>query len=109
MIVNGVMQALGSNRSDIEEAVTQSHQKAQALSVPVQLAFGDDRLTVTVPKANGEPSAGEVWLCPVSRAVADLPYAVVRRHAYDDPLPDWLEDDVAAAARALLRGFGERA
>lgn len=45
----------------------------------------------------------------VNRAVADLPYAVVRRHAYDDPLPDWLEFDVAAAARAMLESFGERA
>jgi AcrR family transcriptional regulator len=45
----------------------------------------------------------------VGRAVADLPYAVVRRHAYDDPLPDWLESDVAAAARALLQSFGEGA
>jgi AcrR family transcriptional regulator len=43
----------------------------------------------------------------VSRAVADLPYAVVRRHAHDDPLPAWLESDVAAAARALLRSYGE--
>jgi AcrR family transcriptional regulator len=41
----------------------------------------------------------------VARAIADLPYAVVRRHAYDDPLPAWLEEDVAAAARALLTGF----
>jgi len=41
-----------------------------------------------------------------ARAVlADLPYAVVRRHAHDDPMPAWLEDDVAAAARALLTGF----
>jgi AcrR family transcriptional regulator len=38
----------------------------------------------------------------VARAVADLPYAVVRRHAHDDPMPDWLEADVATAARALL-------
>ncbi|OJZ73941.1 TetR family transcriptional regulator [Mycobacterium paraffinicum] len=44
----------------------------------------------------------------VARAVADLPYAVVRRHAYDDPMPRWLEDDVAASARAVLRSFGER-
>lgn len=43
----------------------------------------------------------------VNRAVSDLPYAVVRRHAYDDPLPDWLEADVAAAARSLLRGYPE--
>jgi AcrR family transcriptional regulator len=41
----------------------------------------------------------------VARAIADLPYAVVRRHAYDDPMPAWLEDDVAAAARALLTSF----
>ncbi len=27
----------------------------------------------------------------VHRAIADLPYAVVRRHAHDNPMPDWLE------------------
>ncbi|ORW00950.1 TetR/AcrR family transcriptional regulator [Mycobacterium kyorinense] len=41
----------------------------------------------------------------VARAVADLPYAVVRRHAHDDPIPAWLEDDVAAAVRALLTTY----
>lgn len=41
----------------------------------------------------------------VARAVADLPYAVVRRHAYDGEMPSWLEVDVAAAARALLAGY----
>ena len=41
----------------------------------------------------------------VSRAVADLPYAVVRRHAYDDRMPFWLEVDVAAAVRAVLTGY----
>ncbi|MCV7384883.1 TetR/AcrR family transcriptional regulator [Mycolicibacter longobardus] len=41
----------------------------------------------------------------VARAVADLPYAVVRRHAYDDEMPSWLEADVAAGARALLDSF----
>ncbi|OBJ84731.1 TetR/AcrR family transcriptional regulator [Mycobacterium sp. 1245852.3] len=44
----------------------------------------------------------------VARAVADLPYAVVRRHAHDDPMPSWLEKDVAASALAVLQGFGER-
>ncbi|MET0995721.1 MAG: TetR/AcrR family transcriptional regulator, partial [Mycobacterium sp.] len=38
----------------------------------------------------------------VSRAVVDLPYAVVRRHAHDDPIPSWLEADVGAGVRALL-------
>ncbi len=45
----------------------------------------------------------------MNRAVADLPYAVVRRHAHDEPMPSWLEADVAASARAVLEGFGERA
>jgi AcrR family transcriptional regulator len=45
----------------------------------------------------------------VARAVADLPYAVVRRHAHDDPMPAWLEADVAASARAVLESFRERA
>ena len=40
----------------------------------------------------------------VARAVADLPYAVVRRHASDEPMPSWLEADVAASARAVLDG-----
>ena len=43
----------------------------------------------------------------VNRAVADLPYAVVRRHAREDPMPDWLESDVAASARAVLESFRE--
>jgi AcrR family transcriptional regulator len=43
----------------------------------------------------------------VARAVADLPYAVVRRHARDEPMPRWLEADVAASTRAVLESFGE--
>ena len=42
----------------------------------------------------------------VTRAVVDLPYGVVRRHAYDDPLPRWLRADLAASARALLAAYG---
>lgn len=45
----------------------------------------------------GEPRAVDA----AYRAVSDLPYAVVRRHAHDDRLPEWLEADVAAAARAV--------
>jgi AcrR family transcriptional regulator len=44
----------------------------------------------------------------VARAVVDLPYAVVRRHARDEPMPSWLEADVAASVRAVLQSFGER-
>ncbi len=44
----------------------------------------------------------------VARAVADLPYAVVRRHAHDEPMPSWLEADVAASARAVLESHSKR-
>ena len=50
-------------------------------------------------------TADERSVDAVARAVADLPYGVVRRHAYDEPMPPWLEDDVAAAARALLTAY----
>jgi AcrR family transcriptional regulator len=52
-------------------------------------------------------SSGRRSVDAVARAVADLPYAVVRRHAHDEPMPSWLEADVAAAARAALQGFGK--
>ncbi|APE16929.1 TetR/AcrR family transcriptional regulator [Mycolicibacterium pallens] len=38
----------------------------------------------------------------VTRAVVDLPYAVVRRHAHDDGMPAWVRTDVATSVRALL-------
>jgi AcrR family transcriptional regulator len=45
----------------------------------------------------------------VARAIADLPYGVVRRHALDNPMPPWLEADVATAARAILLDYGSNA
>ncbi len=70
VVVNGVAQVLGSDREDIEKAVAQIRQKSQTLSVPVTLALSEGRITVTVPaKLNDEVPAGEVWLCPVSKAV----------------------------------------
>jgi AcrR family transcriptional regulator len=39
----------------------------------------------------------------ITRAVVDLPNAAVRRHLRDGrPVPRWVEDDVATAARRLL-------
>ncbi|MEV0247807.1 TetR family transcriptional regulator [Nocardia sp. NPDC050712] len=48
---------------------------------------------------------GEREVDAVSRAVVDLPYAALRRHAHATRLPDWLEDDIAAAARILLESY----
>jgi hypothetical protein len=68
VVINGVAQALGSSREDIEKAVAHSRETAQPLSVAVELAQADNRVTVTLPsKPGNEP--GEVWLCPVSGTV----------------------------------------
>ncbi|MBF6548120.1 TetR/AcrR family transcriptional regulator [Nocardia brasiliensis] len=46
--------------------------------------------------------AGHREIDAVSRAVVDLPYAALRRHAHNPALPDWLDTDLPAAARTLL-------
>ncbi|MBF6101129.1 TetR/AcrR family transcriptional regulator [Nocardia cyriacigeorgica] len=49
--------------------------------------------------------AGDRELDAVSRAIVDLPYAALRRHAHAPELPEWLEHDVTAAARTLLESL----
>ncbi|CQD05242.1 TetR family transcriptional regulator [Mycobacterium lentiflavum] len=66
-----------------------------------------DRVGVLARKLYGRRDSRSVDA--VSRAIVDLPYAVVRRHARDDPMPSWLEADVAVSVRAVLDSFGERA
>jgi hypothetical protein len=76
VVVNGVAQALGSDRAEIEKAVVKSGHKTLSLSVPVHVTITDERVTVTLPngapvsEAPDGPAAGEVWLCPLSRSVA---------------------------------------
>ncbi|MEU1996763.1 TetR family transcriptional regulator [Nocardia gamkensis] len=48
---------------------------------------------------------GEREIDAVSRAVVDLPYAALRRHAHAAVLPAWLEDDLTTAARTLLTSY----
>lgn len=62
------------------------------------------RLHDVTRRLYGDPGdeGGDRRLDVVTRAVVDLPYAVIRRHARDDRLPPWLADDLAVAVRALL-------
>jgi len=69
VVVNGVAQALGSDRGEIEKAVVQSRQSTPSLSVPVRVTVADERVTVTLPNGSGDGMASEVWLCPLSRSV----------------------------------------
>jgi hypothetical protein len=69
IVINGIAQALGSDKSAIERAVAQSHRNAAVLSIPVTLSVNKDAVTVKMSGNQGEPRSAEVWLCPLTRAV----------------------------------------
>jgi hypothetical protein len=73
LVVNGMMQVLGSDKAAIERTIQHTRQKAAPLLLPVTLAVEGDKLLVNVAAAKGEPgqgvNQGEVWLCPVTAAV----------------------------------------
>jgi hypothetical protein len=68
MVVNGVVQALGNDKTAIEQAIAQSRRGNGVLSVPVEVEIGPDTVMVTVTAA-GEARSAQVWLCPVSKTV----------------------------------------
>jgi hypothetical protein len=68
-IVNGVAQAIGSDRAGIDSAVTHSYSSASPLSVPVEVTVAGEHLSVRVP-AREEAAGSEIWLCPVSASVS---------------------------------------
>ena len=70
VVVNGTTHVLGSDRAAIERMIAQNDQKPDVMSLPVLLALGGSSLSVTVKAKDGEHAAGEVWLCPLSRAIA---------------------------------------
>jgi AcrR family transcriptional regulator len=85
-----------------EEPDAQFQETVAAMNAPLT-----ERVGVLARKLYGRKDSRSVDA--VARAVADLPYAVVRRHAHDETMPSWLEADVAVSVRALLESFGERA
>jgi hypothetical protein len=75
IVVNGAMHVLGSDRAAVERMIAQTDQKPPVMTLPVQLSVNGGNLSVTV-KAKGDAVAGngtsmngEVWLCPLARAV----------------------------------------
>jgi hypothetical protein len=69
IVVNGNTHALGSDRAAIERAIAQTDRNTAIMSLPVLLSVGSRDLTVTVKSAANGHSGGEVWLCPLARAV----------------------------------------
>jgi len=69
IVVNGAMHALGSDRSAVERVIEQTDQKPAVMSLPVLMSVGSANLTVKVQSAENEHSAGEVWLCALTKTV----------------------------------------
>jgi len=65
-VINGVVHALGSDKSAIESAIAQTRRAEHPLSLPVALTVAGGKATVHVPAAAGERRSGEVWLFPVT-------------------------------------------
>lgn len=71
IVVNGDTHVLGSDRVAIEQAIAQTDHNAAIMSVPVSLSTAHGDLTVTVKAVPGAAqSHGEVWLCPLAKAIA---------------------------------------
>jgi hypothetical protein len=74
IVVNGSTHALGSDRGAVDHAIAQTDQKSGAMSLPVTLSIGGadvaaQSLNIQVESAENEHAAGEVWLCPLAKAV----------------------------------------
>jgi hypothetical protein len=69
-VINGSLQALGSDRAAIDRAIADSHKNNGAtLSVPLTLKVDNGRLLVAAP-AEASKTTAEVWLCPVTKSVS---------------------------------------
>ncbi|MEX0841545.1 MAG: DUF1223 domain-containing protein [Xanthobacteraceae bacterium] len=74
VVVNGAAHTIGSDKAEIEQAITQTRRNAAVLSVPVNVSVQGSELLVDVGgKEDG--AAAEVWLYGIAKAV---PVAVQR-------------------------------
>lgn len=71
-IVNGTAQVVGSDRAGIESAIGATRKNDHVMSVPVTMSQEGKQITVSVAASSKGPAAmhGEVWICPISKAVA---------------------------------------
>ena len=69
VVVNGLVHVNGSDKAAIERAIVKTRSHVGALAVPVTLSVAGDKLTVNVPAAADHQEKGEIWLCPMTKAV----------------------------------------
>jgi hypothetical protein len=70
MVVNGSVHVLGSDRAAIERAMVQTKRNVAVMSLPVLVSVGGGDLTVAIKGVPAGEPVGEVWLCPLSTAIA---------------------------------------
>jgi hypothetical protein len=70
IVVNGTVHVLGSDEAAIDRAIAQTDQKPGVMSAPVLISIGGNNVNVKVNSALTGHPAGEVWLCPLQKAVA---------------------------------------
>jgi len=75
IVVNGAMHVLGSDRAAIDHVIAQTDHDPPIMTVPVLLSEADANLTVKVDAAADQSASGEVWLCPLVKA---MPVAIGR-------------------------------
>jgi hypothetical protein len=69
IVVNGATHVLGSDKTAVEHAIAATDRNATIMSVPVLLAVDGGNLSVKIAPRDNQRIAGEVWLCPLERAV----------------------------------------
>jgi len=130
IVVNGSTHVLGSDRSAVEHAIAVTDRNAAIMSVPVLMSVGGSNLNVKIA-AGKERFGGEVWLCPLARAVPveisrgenhghTITYHnVVRRwlklgdfaetdSTWSVPISDIMTDDIDAAAVMVQQGTRDK-
>ena len=68
-VVNGIAHVLGSDKVAIERTIKQTRLIATPLTLAVTLSVQGDKLAVNMPAAKDGQGQGEIWLCPISKAV----------------------------------------
>ena len=70
LVINGSMHVVGSDHAAIEHAIAETDRNPDIMSVAVLASAASGELSVTVKHAAGRQNHGEVWLCPLARAIS---------------------------------------
>ena len=70
IVVSGAMHVLGSDKAAIERTIAQTDQKSGVMSVPVSMVADANSVSVKIDATESQHHAGEVWLCPLAKAIA---------------------------------------